>query len=430
MTEKADTTKWKFETRQVHAGQENPDPATGARGVPIYQTTSFVFPSAETAAARFSLSEPGYIYSRIMNPTWEVFENRISALEGCRGALALASGQAATVIALQNITRCGDHIVSDNQIYGGTHSLFAHTFKDMGIECTFVDGGNPKNFADAMRPNTKAVFFESLGNPNSSIIDIEAVVKIAHEAGVPVIVDNTFASPWCLRPVEYGVDVIIHSATKFIGGHGGSVGGVIVDSGNFDWSQNGKFPALTVPNASLRGASYIKAAGNLAYIVKARNLLRDTGPALSPFNAFLFIQGLETLSLRLERHIFNALKTAEFLNSHPCVDRVNHPSLPEHRDNMLYKKYFPRGAGSIFTIEVKGGIEKARKFTESLRLFSHLANVADVKSLVIHPASTTHSQMNESELLACGIKPNTIRLSIGIEHIDDILEDLDYGLTN
>jgi len=427
MLTESDTKKWKFETKQIHVGQEAPDAATGARGVPIYQTTSFVFPSSEAAAARFSLSDPGYIYSRIMNPTWEVFEKRIAALEGGQGALALASGQAATVIALQNITRCGDHIVSDNQIYGGTHSLFAHTFKDMGIDVDFVDGSKPENFAKAVKPNTKAVFFESLGNPNSSIIDIEAVVKIAHDAEVPVIIDNTFASPWCLRPAEYGVDIIIHSATKFIGGHGGSVGGVIVDSGKFDWSR-GKFPALTVPNTSLRGASYIKVAGSLAYITKARSLLRDTGPALSPFNAFLFIQGLETLSLRLERHISNALKTAEFLAKHPGVDKVNHPSLPGHKDNALYRKYFPRGAGSIFTIEVKGGIEKAKKFTESLRLFSHLANVADVKSLVIHPASTTHSQMNESELLACGIKPNTIRLSIGIEHIDDILEDLDYGL--
>jgi len=423
-----DTGKWKFETRQVHVGQETPDPATGARGVPIYQTTSFVFPSSEVAAARFALNDPGYIYSRIQNPTWDVFEKRIASLEGGQGALALASGQAATAVALQNILRCGDHIVSDNQIYGGTFNLFAHTFEDMGIRTSFVDGSKPENFAKAIQPNTKAVFFESLGNPNSTVIDIEAVVKIAHDAGIPVIVDNTFASPYCLRPIEYGVDVVIHSATKFIGGHGGSVGGVIVDSGKFDWAQNDKFPALAKDNPSLHGASYIKVAGSLAYIVKARGLLRDMGPALSPFNAFLFIQGLETLSLRVERHVSNALKVVEFLKTHPGVERVNHPSLPDHRDNRLYRKYFPHGAGSIFTIEVKGGIEKAKKFTESLRLFSHLANVADVKSLVIQPATTTHSQMNAAELEACGIKPNTIRLSIGIEHIDDILEDLDYAL--
>lgn len=430
MADNPKSDSWKFETKQVHAGQENPDPATGARGVPIYQTTSFVFPGSDEAAARFSLKNPGYIYSRIMNPTWEVFEKRIAVLEGGAGALALASGQAATAVAFQNITRCGDHIVSDNQIYGGTHTLFAHVFKDMGIETSFVDGSKPENFARAVKPNTKAIFFESLGNPNSTIIDFEAVVKIAHDAGIPVIVDNTFASPWCLRPFEYGVDIVIHSATKFIGGHGGSIGGVIVDSGNFDWTQGNKFPGLTNGNPSLYGgASYTEIAGRQAYIVKARGVLRDMGPSLSPFNAFLFIQGLETLSLRVERHVSNAIKTAEFLKTHPGVEKVNHPVLADHRDHQLYKKYFPRGAGSIFTIEVKGGIEKAKKFTESLRLFSHLANVADVKSLVIHPASTTHSQMSESELLACGIKPNSIRLSVGIEHIDDILEDLDRGLS-
>ncbi|MCL2831836.1 MAG: O-acetylhomoserine aminocarboxypropyltransferase/cysteine synthase [Treponema sp.] len=422
--------KWKFETRQIHVGQENPDPATGARSVPIYQTTSFVFPSSEVAAARFSLSEPGFTYTRINNPTCDVFEKRISSLEGGMGALALASGQAATAIAIQNIIRCGDHIVSDNQIYGGTYNLFAHTLKDRGVETSFIDGSRPQNFADALRPNTKAVFIEALGNPNSTIIDIDAVVKIAHDAGVPVLIDSTFATPYCLRPIEHGVDIVIHSATKFIGGHGGSIGGVIVDGGKFDWSAGGKFPGISAENPSLHGTSYLKVAGPLAYIEKARGLLRDTGPALSPFNAYLFIQGLETLSLRVERHVSNALKVVQFLKSHHGVEKVNHPSLPEHRDHQLYKKYFPHGAGSIFTIEVKGGIEKAKKVTESLRLFSHLANVADVKSLVIHPASTTHSQMSPEELEAGGIKPNTLRLSIGIEHIDDILEDLDSALKN
>ena len=423
------TEQWKFETKQVHVGQENPDPATDARAVPIYQTTSYVFPSSAVAAGRFSLLEPGNIYTRMQNPTWDVFEKRIAALEGGVAALATASGQAATSCAVLNITRAGDHIVSDNQIYGGTHNLFAHTFKDLGIESSFVDGSNPENFAKAIKPSTKLIFFESLGNPNSTLIDIEAVVKIAHKAGIPVIIDNTFASPYCLRPFEYGVDVVIHSATKYIGGHGTSIGGVIVDSGNFDWSKNNKFPGLCKPNPSFHGISFTQVAGRLAYIVKARStILRDIGPSLSPFNAFLFIQGLETLSLRLERHIFNALKVVEFLSSHPGVEKVNHPSLPDHRDHGLYKKYFPLGAGSIFTFEIKGGTENAKKFTESLKLFSHLANVADVKSLVIHPASTTHAQMNEDELLQSGIKPNAIRLSIGIEHIDDILEDLRQGL--
>ena len=426
---KSNTSKWKFETLQVHAGQENPDPATGARAVPIYQTTSYVFPSSASAAARFSLSEPGNIYSRMHNPTWDVFEKRITALEGGAAALATASGQAAAACALQNIVTCGDHIVSDTQIYGGTHNLFAHTFRDMGIEADFVDGSKPENFAKALKPNTKVIFFESLGNPNSTIVDIEAVVKIAHDYGIPVIMDNTFASPWCLRPIEYGVDIVIHSATKFIGGHGTSIGGVIVDSGKFDWAGSGKFPGISKPNPSIHGESFTNIAGSLAFIVKARNtILRDMGPSLSPFNAFLFVQGLETLSLRVERHISNALKTVEFLGTHNAVEKVNHPSRPEHRDHPLYKKYFPKGAGSIFSFDIKGGIEKARIFTESLRLFSHLANVADTKSLVIHPASTTHAQMNEKELAACGIGGGTIRLSIGIEHIDDILEDLDQAL--
>ncbi|MDR3131356.1 MAG: O-acetylhomoserine aminocarboxypropyltransferase/cysteine synthase [Treponema sp.] len=419
---------YKFETLQVHVGQEKPDPATDARAVPIYQTTSYVFPSSSAAAGRFALTEPGNIYIRLMNPTWDVFEKRIAALEGGAAALALASGAAATTYAIQNITRAGDHIVSDSQIYGGTYNLFANTFKDLGLETTFVDGSKPENFEKAVKPNTKAVFFETLGNPNSSIVDIEAVVKIAHAHGIPVIVDNTFATPYLFRPIEYGVDIVVHSATKFIGGHGTSLGGVIVDGGKFDWAQNDKFPGLSKPNPSYHGVVFTDAVKNLAYIIKARTtLLRDTGAALSPFNAFLFLQGLETLSLRVERHIANALKVVDFLKSHPQVEALHHPSLPNDRDHALYKKYFPKGAGSIFTFELKGGAEKAKRFTESLELFSLLANVADVKSLVIHPASTTHSQMSEQELLEGGIKPNTVRLSIGVEHIDDIIDDLKHG---
>jgi len=421
--------KYRFETLQVHAGQEKPDPATDARAVPIYQTTSYVFPSSASAAGRFALSEAGNIYTRIMNPTWDVFEKRVAALENGAAALAVSSGAAATTYAVQNITRSGDHIVSDTQIYGGTYNLFANTFKDLGVETTFVDGSRPENFEKAIRPNTKAVFFETLGNPNSSVVDIEAVAKIAHKHGIPVIVDNTFATPYLLRPIDYGVDVVVHSATKFIGGHGTSIGGVIVDGGHFDWAAGDKFPGLSQPNPSYHGVVFTKAVGNLAYIIKARTtLLRDTGSALSPFNAFLFLQGLETLSLRVERHVSNALKVVEWLARQPQVERVNHPSLEAHRDHALYRKYFPGGAGSIFTFEVKGGAEKAKLFTEKLRLFSLLANVADVKSLVIHPASTTHSQMSEAELLESGIKPNTVRLSIGIEHIDDILAALKEGL--
>jgi O-acetylhomoserine (thiol)-lyase len=419
---------YKFETLQVHVGQEKPDPATDARAVPIYQTTSYVFPSSAAAAGRFALSENGNIYTRIMNPTWDVFEKRIAALEGGVAALAVSSGAAATTYAIQNITRSGDHIISDSQIYGGTYNLFANTFKDMGIETTFVDGSKPENFEKAIKPNTKAVFFETLGNPNSSIVDIEAVVKIAHKNGIPVIVDNTFATPYLLRPIEYGVDIVVHSATKFIGGHGTSIGGVIVDGGKFDWAQNDKFPGLSKPNGSYHGVVFTDAVKNLAFIIKARvTLLRDTGSALSPFNAFLFLQGLETLSLRVERHIANTLKVLDFLKNHPQVEKLNHPVLPNDRDHALYQKYFPNGAGSIFTFELKGDANKAKKFTESLELFSLLANVADVKSLVIHPASTTHSQLSEEELLSGGIKPNTVRLSIGIEHIDDIIDDLKRG---
>jgi O-acetylhomoserine (thiol)-lyase len=420
--------QYKFETIQVHAGQEKPDPATDARAVPIYQTSSYVFPSSKSAADRFALTESGNIYTRIMNPTWDVFEKRVAALEGGVGALATSSGAAATTYAVQNITRSGDHIVSDYQIYGGTYNLFANTFKDMGVETTFIDGSKPENFEKAIKANTKAIFFETLGNPNASIVDIEAVAAIAHKHGIPVIVDNTFATPYLIRPFDYGVDVVVHSATKFIGGHGTSIGGVLVDSGKFDWAGNDKFPGLSQPNSSYHGVVFTKAVGNLAYIIKARTtLLRDTGSALSPFNAFLFLQGLETLSLRVERHVENTFKVVDFLKSHPQVEKVNHPALPDHRDHKLYKKYFPKGAASIFTFELKGGAEKAKTFTEKLELFSLLANVADVKSLVIHPASTTHSQLSESELLEQGIKPNTVRLSIGTEHIDDIIDDLKRG---
>jgi O-acetylhomoserine (thiol)-lyase len=420
--------KFKFETLQVHAGQEKPDPATDARAVPIYQTTSYVFPSAKSGADRFALTESGNIYTRIMNPTWDVFERHVAALEGGVAALALASGAAATTYAIQNITRAGDHIVSDSQIYGGTYNLFANTFKDMGLETTFVDGSKPENFEKAIKPNTKAIFFETLGNPNSSIVDIEAVSKLAHKHGIPVIVDNTFATPYLLRPIEYGADIVVHSATKFIGGHGTSIGGIIVDGGTFDWARDDKFPGLSKPNPSYHGIVFTDAVKNLAYIIKARTtLLRDTGSALSPFNAFLFLQGIETLSLRVERHIANALKVIDFLKDHPQVEALHHPSLPNDRDHALYRKYFPNGAGSIFTFELKGGSEKAKKFTENLEIFSLLANVADVKSLVIHPASTTHSQMSEAELLEGGIKPNTVRLSIGVEHIDDIIGDLKHG---
>ena len=419
---------FKFETIQVHAGQETPDPATDARAVPIYQTTSYVFPSSKSAADRFALTEAGNIYTRIMNPTWDVFEKRIAALEKGVAALALSSGAAATTYAIQNIAKTGDHIVTDNQIYGGTYNLFANTFKDMGIETTFIDGSDPANFEKAIKSNTKALFFETLGNPNSSVIDIEAVAAIAHKNGIPLIVDNTFATPYLLTPIEYGADIVIHSATKFIGGHGTTIGGVIVDGGNFNWAQNDKFPGLSKPNGSYHGAVFTDVVGNIAYIIKARvTLLRDTGSALSPFNAFLLLQGIETLSLRVERHVYNALKVIDFLKNHPQVEKVNHPVLPEHRDNKLYKRYFPNGAGSIFTFEIKGDAAKAKKFTEELKLFSLLVNVADVKSLVVHPASTTHSQMSEKELLEGGIKPNTVRLSVGTEHIDDILADLKQG---
>jgi len=421
--------QYRFETLQLHVGQEMPDPATDARAVPIYQTTSYVFPTPEAAAGRFALTEPGNIYTRIMNPTTDVFEKRIAALEGGVGALALASGSAAITCAIQNIAHAGDHIVSANTLYGGTFNLFAHTFRDFGIDVTFVNPDVPGSFEAAIRPNTKALYIESLGNPNCTIIDIEAVADVAHKHGIPLIIDNTFTTPYLLRPIEHGADIVVHSATKFIGGHGTSIGGIIVDSGKFDWAASGKFPYLTEPDPSYHGVKFVEAAGAAAYIVKARvTLLRDTGAALSPFNSFLFLQGLETLSLRLERHVENALRVVEFLNGHPGVEKVNHPSLPDHPHHGLYEKYFPNGAGSIFTFEIKGGRKAAEKFISKLKLFSMLANVADVKSLVIHPASTTHSQMSDQELLDSGITPGTIRLSIGTEHIDDIIYELNRAL--
>ena len=420
--------QYKFETLQLHAGQEQPDIATDARAVPIYATTSYVFKDCAQAAGRFGLTESGNIYTRLMNPTSDVFEQRITALEGGAAALATSSGAAAVTYAIQNIARSGDHIVSAATIYGGTYNLFANTFVDFGIETTFVDGSDPKNFADAIRPNTKAIFFESLGNPNSSIIDIKAVAEIAHKNGIPLVVDNTFATPYLLRPIEYGADIVVHSATKFISGHGTVIGGVIIDSGNFDWAQNDKFPGLSAPNPSYHSVVFTQAAGNLAYIIKIRTtLMRDTGSTVSPFHSFLFLQGLETLSLRVERHVSNAVKVANYLENHPQVSKVNHPSLASHPDHALYNKYFPNGAGSIFAFEIKGGADAAKALIDNLEIFSLLANVADVKSLVIHPASTTHSQMNEGELKSCGISHSTIRLSIGTEHIDDILYDLEQA---
>lgn len=419
---------YKFETLQVHAGQEAPDPATDARAVPIYATTSYVFKDSAQAAGRFSLSEGGNIYTRLQNPTSSVFEARIAALEGGVGALATASGSAAITYAVQNIAVCGDHIVSSANLYGGTYNLFSNTLKEQGLDTTFVDPSNPENFEKAIKENTKLLYAETLGNPNSDVIDIKAIADIAHRHGIPLIVDNTFATPFLLRPIEYGADIVVHSATKFIGGHGTVMGGVVVDGGNFDWTQNNKFPGLSEPNPSYHGIVFSKACGKSAYIVKLRTtLMRDQGATISPFNSFLLLQGLETLSLRVERHVENALKVVDFLKNHPQVEKVNHPSLSSGKEKELYDEYFPNGGGSIFTFEIKGGADKAKKFTESLELFSLLANVADVKSLVIHPASTTHSQLSKEELLSCKIKPNTVRLSIGTEHIDDIIADLKHG---
>lgn len=419
---------YKFETLQLHVGQETPDPATDSRAVPIYATTSYVFKDSAQAAGRFGLTEGGNIYTRLMNPTSDVFEKRIAALEGGAAALATASGSAAISYASQNIAIAGDHIVSSTNLYGGTHNLFANTLKEQGLDTTFVDPSDPENFEKAIQPNTKLLYAESLGNPNSDVIDLEAIAAIAHKHGIPFIVDSTFATPYLLRPIEHGADVVVHSATKFIGGHGTVMGGVVVDSGKFDWAQNDKFPGLSKPNPSYHGVVFTEACGNLAYILKLRTtLMRDQGATISPFNSFLLLQGLETLSLRVERHVENALKVVDFLKNHPQVERVNHPSLATGKQKELYDKYFKKGAASIFTFEIKGDAETAKKFTESLKLFSLLANVADVKSLVIHPASTTHSQLSEEELLSCGIKPNTVRLSIGTEHIDDIIADLQQG---
>ena len=420
---------WKFETLQLHAGQEQPDPATDARAVPIYMTSSYVFKDCDQAAARFGLTEEGNIYTRLMNPTTDVFEKRIAALEGGAAALATASGAAAITYAVQNIAKAGDHIVSSKRVYGGTYNLFAHTLPAYGITCTFVDPDEPGGFERAIRPETKAIFLESVGNPNSSLVDLDAVAALAHAHGLPLLVDNTFATPYLLRPLEHGADIVVHSATKFIGGHGTAVGGVIVDGGRFDWSASGRFGCLTEPDPSYHGVVYTEAAGALAYITKARvTLMRDTGAVLSPFHAFLFLQGLETLSLRVERHVENALRAAEFLARHPRVERVNHPALPDSPYHALYRRDFPKGAGSIVTFEIRGGAEAARAFIDRLQVFSLLANVADVKSLAIHPASTTHSQMSEEELAEAGIRPGTVRLSIGTEHIDDILADLEQAL--
>jgi O-acetylhomoserine (thiol)-lyase len=424
------TAAWAFETKQIHIGQELPDPASDARAVPIYQTTSYVFRDSAHAAARFGLADPGNIYGRLTNSTQDVLEKRIAALEGGVAALAVASGAAAITYAVQNLALAGEHIVSAKTIYGGTYNLLAHTLPQYGITTTFVDPDVKDSFAGAIRPNTRAILIESLGNPNSNVIDIEAVAKVAHEHKIPLIIDSTFTPPNLLRPIEYGADIVVHSATKFIGGHGTSLGGLIVDSGKFDWEKSGKFPSITEPNPSYHGISFTKAVGAAAFIITIRAvLLRDTGAAISPFNAFLLLQGVETLSLRVERHVENALKTVEYLKKHPKVEAVHHPSLPEEPSHALYKKYFPQGAGSIFTFEIKGGVKEAQAFIDKLEIFSLLANVADVKSLVIHPATTTHSQLSEAELLDQGIRPNTIRLSIGTENIRDILADLEQAFT-
>lgn len=419
--------KFKFETLQLHVGQENPDPATDARAVPIYQSSSFVFRNCDHAAARFDLSDAGNIYGRLTNPTQDVFEKRMAALEGGAAALAVASGAAAISYSIQNVAQNGGHIVAAKNIYGGTFNLLLHTLPQYGITTTFVDIFNDGELEAVIQDNTKAVFIETLGNPNSDVVDIEAVAEIAHKHKIPLIVDNTFATPYLVRPIEYGADIVVHSATKFIGGHGTAVGGVIVDGGKFDWEASGKFPVLTEPDPSYHGISFTKAAGPAAFVTRIRAiLLRDTGATLSPFHAFLFLQGLETLSLRVERHVENALKVAEYLNSHPQVECVHHPSVTQDESQKaLYQKYFPKGGGSIFTFEIRGGKQKAKDFIDNLELFSLLANVADVKSLVIHPATTTHSQCTEEELLEQGIRPNTIRLSVGTENIDDIIQDLE-----
>lgn len=419
-----------FETLQLHVGQEHADPATGARAVPIYQTTSYVFDSCAQASARFDLTEPGNIYGRLTNPTQDVLERRIAALEGGKAALAVASGAAAVTYAIMNIATQGDHIVAANNIYGGSYNLLDHTLADYGVRTTFVDPAEPANFEKAIQPTTKAFFIETLGNPNSNVTDIEAIARVAHVHGLPLIIDNTFATPYLVRPIEYGADVVVHSATKFIGGHGTSLGGVIVDGGTFDWKKYAdRFPTLAKPDPSYHGGVFADIEPEAPFVARVRCvLLRDTGAAISPVNAFLLLQGIETLSLRVERHTYNALKIAAMLSEHPKVKRVNHPSLPGHPDAALYAKYFPQGGGSIFTIELKGGQEAARRFIDSLRIFSLLANVADVKSLAIHPASTTHSQLTDAEKEEQGIYPGTVRLSIGTEHVDDLIDDLRQAL--
>ena len=422
------TENWGFETKQLHIGQEEPDPATGSRAVPIYQTTSYVFRNSEHAAARFGLRDAGNIYGRLTNPTQEVLEKRIAALEGGVAALAVASGAAAISYTIQTLAHQGEHIVSSKTVYGGTYNLLAHTLPQYGISTTFVNIHNLEEVKNAVKPETKAIYLETLGNPNSDVADISAVAEIAHANNIPLVIDNTFGTPYLIRPIEYGADIVVHSGTKFLGGHGTTLGGIIVDSGNFDWEKSGKFSSLVDPDPSYHGISFTKAVGAAAFVTKIRAiLLRDTGAAISPFNAFLLLQGLETLSLRVERHVENALKVVDYLSSHPKVEKVNHPSLPDHPDHQIYNRLFPNGAGSIFTFDIKGGAEEAQSFIDRLQIFSLLANVADVKSLVIHPASTTHSQLTESELAEQGIKPNTVRLSIGIESINDIISDIEQA---
>lgn len=419
---------YKFETLQLHVGQENPDPATDARAVPIYATTSYVFQNCEHAAARFGLSDAGNIYGRLTNSTQDVLEKRVAALEGGVAALALASGAAAITYTLEALGQNGGHFVAQKTIYGGSYNLLAHTLPNFGITASFVNIHNLSEVEAAIQDDTRAIYIETLGNPNSDIPDIDALAELAHRHGLPLVVDNTFGTPYLIRPIEHGADIVVHSATKFLGGHGTTLGGIIVDSGKFDWSSGGRYPAIAAPNPSYHGVSFVAAAGPAAFVTYIRAvLLRDTGATISPFAAFLLLQGIETLSLRLERHTQNAMKVVEFLSGHPQVEKVNHPSLPDHPDHALYQKYFPNGGGSIFTFEIKGGVQEAHRFIDSLKIFSLLANVADVKSLVIHPATTTHSQLTEEELADQGIKPNTIRLSIGTEHIDDIIADLKDG---
>lgn len=419
---------YKFETLQLHVGQEQPDPATDARAVPIYQTTSYVFRNSQHAADRFSLADAGNIYGRLTNSTQDVFEKRIAALEGGVAALATASGAAAIAYTIQALAQAGEHIVAQKTIYGGTYNLLANTLPQYGITTTFVDAHRLSEVEAAIQPNTKAIYLETLGNPNCDIPDIDALAKLAHQHGLPLVIDNTFGTPYLIRPIEHGADIVVHSATKFIGGHGTTLGGIIVDSGKFDWAASGKYAPISEPNPSYHGVSFTQAAGPAAFVTYIRAiLLRDTGAAISPINAFLLLQGVETLSLRIERHVENAKKVVAYLAQHPLVEHVNHPSLPDHPQHDLYEKYFPNGGGSIFTFEIKGGTAEAHKFIDSLQIFSLLANVADVKSLVIHPATTTHSQLSPVELADQGIKPNTIRLSIGTEHIDDIIADLENG---